>query len=443
MINLFENEKITKEDFLNIVKDKKFNLSAVSTGILNHNKEINDFCIRKQQQFPFIFKTKFNIFHFIANEFTFKQCVTCGKYLNFNQVKRNADFCSMKCAQSSELTNNKRKQASINKYGVENPWQAKEVKEKILKTNMKRYGAKHAPLSDDSKIKISKTLKEYFKEHTIDSPFAKPEIQEKSRKTCLEKYGVENPMQSKEIREKVKKTCLERYGVECVLQSDLFKENQIDKTWQKILSWKNFVIPLFDKTTFKYNEIYKWKCVKCGNEFKSRIYCTHFHKFDQYLPRCLHCYPKKYSVGEYDLINFCKKFYPNLQIRNRTLIKPYELDIVIPELKLALEFNGAYWHSIESGLPLGYHLMKTELCENKGYRLIHIWEDDWNNNQNEIKNKLKNIFENKEVIDYSKPLDRCWYSKINNFDIIPPNIVERLSFHVENCGYLIQKNNFI
>lgn len=31
MINLFENEKITKEDFLNIVKDKKFNLSAVAT----------------------------------------------------------------------------------------------------------------------------------------------------------------------------------------------------------------------------------------------------------------------------------------------------------------------------------------------------------------------------------------------------------------------------
>ena len=85
--------------------------------------------------------------------------------------------------------------------------------------------------------------------------------------------------------------------------------------------------------------------------------------------------------------------------------------------------------------------MKTELCENKGYRLIHIWEDDWNNNQNEIKNKLKNIFENKEVIDYSKPLDRCWYSKTNNFDIIPPNTVERLSFHVENCGYLVPKEN--
>ena len=38
--------------------------------------------------------------------------------------------------------------------------------------------------------------------------------------------------------------------------------------------------------------------------------------------------------------------------------------------------------------------MKTELCETKGYRLIHIWENEWNN---ETKNKLIQIFENKEL----------------------------------------------
>lgn len=339
MINLFENEKVTKEDFLNAIKDKNYNLSSVAAGILNHNKEINDFCIRKQQQFPFIFKTKFNVFHFIANKFTFKQCLTCGKELNYQQIKRDADFCSMKCAQSSDLVNEKRKQTSLKKYGVENPWQAQEIKEKIIKTNIERYGCKHQQISDETKLKISKSLKTYFKTHKINSPFSKSDVQEKARKTCLEKYGVKYVTQSEEIKEKIKQTCLEKYGVEYIIQSDLFKENRIDKTWQKILSWKNFVIPLFDKSSFKYDETYKWKCVKCGNEFESKIYCTHFHKFDQYLPRCLQCYPKKYSAGEYDLINFCKKFYPNLKIRNRTLIKPHELDIVIPELHLALEFN--------------------------------------------------------------------------------------------------------
>lgn len=78
--------------------------------------------------------------------------------------------------------------------------------------------------------------------------------------------------------------------------------------------------------------------------------------------------------------------------------------------------------------------MKTELCETKGYRLIHIWENEWNN---ETKNKLIQIFENKEVIDNKKLLDRSWYSifqvQNNNVEILPPELIERNGFQVENC----------
>ena len=90
---------------------------------------------------------------------------------------------------------------------------------------------------------------------------------------------------------------------------------------------------------------------------------------------------------------------------DRELIAPYELDIVIPELHLAIEFNGIYWHSCFYK-DENYHLMKTELCESKGYRLIHIFEDEWN----EItKEKLKQIFEDKEVIT-SGIYPRTWFS---------------------------------
>lgn len=51
-------------------------------------------------------------------------------------------------------------------------------------------------------------------------------------------------------------------------------------------------------------------------------------------------------------MDFCKQFYPNLQRRNRQLIKPYELDIVIPDLNLAIEFNGIWYHSIEARNPV-------------------------------------------------------------------------------------------
>ena len=82
------------------------------------------------------------------------------------------------------------------------------------------------------------------------------------------------------------------------------------------------------------NFIYKWKCVHCNNIF--------YAKYDDgKIPRCLNCYPylSGYSNLEKELIDFCKHFYPNLITNNKELIKPLELDIVIPELKLAIEFN--------------------------------------------------------------------------------------------------------
>ena len=86
--------------------------------------------------------------------------------------------------------------------------------------------------------------------------------------------------------------------------------------------------------------------------------------------------------------------------------------------------------------------MKSMMCEAKGYRLIHIWEDEWNSNKDLIKQKLIDIFECKEIIDYSKPLDRSWYNNLSGeFKELPPEIIIRNGFEVENCGYLVYIRN--
>jgi hypothetical protein len=66
------------------------------------------------------------------------------------------------------------------------------------------------------------------------------------------------------------------------------------------------------------------------------------------LPRCLKCYPKSqgFSKVEKELTKFCKFYFPNLKENKKDLIKPLELDIIIPELKLAIEFNGLWFHSL-------------------------------------------------------------------------------------------------
>lgn len=62
-------------------------------------------------------------------------------------------------------------------------------------------------------------------------------------------------------------------------------------------------------------------------------------------------------------------------LNDRKVIAPYELDIVIPSKKLAIEYNGIYWHSTLFKDKY-YHLTKTKLCETKGYQLFHIFESD-------------------------------------------------------------------
>ena len=64
----------------------------------------------------------------------------------------------------------------------------------------------------------------------------------------------------------------------------------------------------------------------------------------------------------------------------RQTIKPFELDLVIPGKKIAIEFNGLYWHSEAQGKGSKYHRNKTDMCSKAGYRLIHIWEDDFKEN---------------------------------------------------------------
>lgn len=67
--------------------------------------------------------------------------------------------------------------------------------------------------------------------------------------------------------------------------------------------------------------------------------------------------------------------------KDRTLIAPYELDVYIPEHALAIEVNGAYYHSDNHLYNSGkdgrmYHLLKTNLCKTKGVQLLHFhaWE---------------------------------------------------------------------
>jgi hypothetical protein len=61
---------------------------------------------------------------------------------------------------------------------------------------------------------------------------------------------------------------------------------------------------------------------------------------------------------------------------------------VLPEKKLAIEINGVFWHSELRGKDKRYHLNKTQLCEDAGYQLIHILDNEWASKQQIVKSRL-------------------------------------------------------
>jgi len=94
--------------------------------------------------------------------------------------------------------------------------------------------------------------------------------------------------------------------------------------------------------------------------------------------RCPICNGKGVSKAEIDLANILRSNYNEFIINNaRKIIPPYELDIVIPDKKIAIEYCGLYWHPELAGKDSKYHLNKLEMCNKKGYRLITIFEDEW------------------------------------------------------------------
>jgi possible homing endonuclease len=106
-----------------------------------------------------------------------------------------------------------------------------------------------------------------------------------------------------------------------------------------------------------------------------------------------------YSMLENEIYSYIMSITDNNIIRNsRDIIKPKEVDIYIPEKKIALEVNGDYWHS-DYEKDTHYHQNKTIECAKHGIRLIHIFEYEWINNNDKIKSFLhSNISSNTKSI---------------------------------------------
>lgn len=258
-------------------------------------------------------------------------------------------------------------------------------------TNIKKYGASVACNSKESisKRDTSKVSPEKAKRTLIEKygslDVAYKERNKKTKETCLKKFGFENAMQNKSISEKSHQIRKDNNGGEIPSTVSLKRRTRYAELRNKILESNN--ITWLDKDSFSVtrnlsgNVFYHFKCNVCGNCFTAEMHSNE--------PVCRVCNPYIFSGRsdvEKEMANYIKLVYQGEVLENdRTVLDGKELDVYLPDLKIAFEMNGYYFHGYKNNTPMSVKDFKNRveekrlLCKEKGIRLINIDDVDWNN----------------------------------------------------------------
>lgn len=115
---------------------------------------------------------------------------------------------------------------------------------------------------------------------------------------------------------------------------------------------------------------------------------------------------------------------------NRQFLISKEIDILIPDKKIGIEFDGLLWHSEFFGKKTHrYHLEKTQKCNEKGYGLIHIFEDEFAYHKDIVFSKLKHI------LGIDKNLPKIAARKCEVKEIIKKDAEDFLNiYHIQGFG---------
>lgn len=172
-----------------------------------------------------------------------------------------------------------------------------------------------------------------------------------------------------------------------------------------------------------------------NKEWLQKIYQTHnikeiadlLSKLDRFAPRVAYhtifVYLKKHKIltnrhcnrskGEKKVVDYIKKILPDgmaIKLNDKTIIPPNEIDIYIPEKKVAIEYNGIFWHSfnrMETPEEKKKHINKTNACEKQNIQLLQIFENEWLYK----KDIVKSIINSKLGINQTRIFARKCYIK--------------------------------
>lgn len=366
----------------------------------------------------------------------------------------------------SELYKERAETTNLERYGTAWASQSEEIQSKIRANNLEKYGYEYPMQSPE------------IKQHFIDSyrnktgynyPMQNPEVQEKTKQSNLEKYGVEFYAQTDEYKEKYKATSLERYGTEHPVQNQEIR-SKIEATNLERYGTKNAASsPEVQKKisetmmklygTTRFSQLPEWKLnkmIQCDNidewmkfvEDPESYILSHYESRPTYRTLAKNLGTKTSTVSDVlarkkltHLIKYCQSYMEEdmrdfldelgveYKMHNRFIISPYEIDIYISEFKFGIECDptGTHNSSIpykgfeENYMPPSYHKMKTDLCEEQGIQLLHIFGYDWTHKKDVILSMIRNKLRRCKRVIYARKCKVVEVSGVNSIKFLDEN----------------------
>lgn len=317
----------------------------------------------------------------LMNDLPLPICPSCKKIIQKIGNKTCSTICREQYKKQQGIDSFKKsRETMLEKYGSYNVMKLQKFQDKRISTNIKKYGSK-----------VSNITRKKAKDRADN-------LNTKGRITLKERYGVDNPSQLPDHAEKCKTTLMENYSVIDYYQSKEWQEKSLKNKFEKLSNILPDSICLLDinnadidllSSYANPNKRISFQC-NCNMVIESIPEETFKYRIRLYGTPCGQCSNTKGkgSAKEKELVDFLKTIYiGKILENNRSLIAPKEIDIIIPELKICIEFCGLYWHN-DLRVDKKYHQEKMNLCNNNGYQLITIFEDEWDHKKKIVMNRL-------------------------------------------------------
>ena len=171
-------------------------------------------------------------------------------------------------------------------------------------------------------------------------------------------------------------------------------KNQLGNKHKQLECSKNFE----QKAREVHGDKYDYSKVEYkGATKKVTIICPKHGEFEQVVsyhlsgngcPRCVN----HISKWEQEVFKMVDSWFPGQVHQSRKGLIPgrrHELDIWIPHLEIGIECDGLHWHS--DSFEKNSILFKQDASIKNGFRLINLFEDEWNLKRDVVESRLKSI----------------------------------------------------